>query len=139
MEDRKIKDIYGCDYIQDNGELYPLQKWYNQIIDKKVSDISVADVLRMMRQNEFMELAISKAITFLRDNPFEGEKYEGELLEKVSNIEKYLIMDYLDDLRTILLQAQKENKVYKWLIEKEREEFQELINNFSRIINGFYN
>ena len=139
MEDRKIKDIYGCDYIQDNGELYPLQKWYNQIIDKKVSDISVADVLRMMRQNEFMELAISKAITFLRDNPFEGEQYEGELLEKVSNIEKYLIKDYLDELRAILLQAQKENEVYEWLLEKEREKFQELINNFSRIINGFYN
>ena len=139
MEDKKIKDIYGCDYIQDNAALYPLQKWYNQIIDKKVSEISVADVLRMMRQNEFMELAISKAITFLKDNPFEGEQYEGELLEKVSIMERHLIKDYLDDLKDILVQAKKENEVYEWLIDKEREEFQELINNFSGIIDSFYN
>lgn len=139
MEDRKIKDIYGCDYIQDNGELYPLQRWYNQTIDKNVSEISVADVLRMMRQNEFMELAISRAIAFLRENPFEGEQYEGELLGKVSTIENHLIKDYLDDLRYILVHAKKENEVYEWLIEKEREEFQEIIDNFSRIIDGFHN
>lgn len=86
MEDRKIKDIYVCDYIQESGELYPLQKWYNQVIDKNVFEISVADVLRMMRQNEFMELAISKAIFFLRDNPFEGEMYEGELINNFSEV-----------------------------------------------------
>lgn len=138
MGDRKIKDIYGCDYIQGNGNLYPLQKWYNQIIDKTVSEISVADVLRMMRQNEFMELAIPKAVTFLNANPFEGEQYEGELLEKISTLETHLIENYLDDLRNVLVKAQKENEAYEWLIEKERDEFQELIDNFSGIIDSFY-
>lgn len=139
MEDRKIKDIYGCDYIQDNGGLYPLQKWYNELIGKKESEISVADVLRMIRQNEFIELAISKAIVFLKHNPFVGELYEGELLEKVSTIENHLIKNYLDDLRSILVQAQNENETYEWLIEKERDEFQELINNFFRVIASFCN
>ena len=40
--------IYKCDYINSNDELYPIQKWYNQLIDKKSSEIIVADVLRMM-------------------------------------------------------------------------------------------
>lgn len=35
MEDmRKIKDIYDCVAIISQEELYPLQKWYNQLIEK---------------------------------------------------------------------------------------------------------
>ena len=36
--------------------MYPLQKWYNQLIDKNVSEIGVSDVLRMIRQNEFIDI-----------------------------------------------------------------------------------
>ena len=49
MEDtRKIKEIYDCVAIISEKELYSLQKWYNQLIDKKPSEIIVADVLRMI-------------------------------------------------------------------------------------------
>ena len=48
---RKIKDIYNCVTIISDEELYPLQKWYNQLIDKTISEITVADVLRMICQN----------------------------------------------------------------------------------------
>lgn len=59
MEDtRKIKEIYDCVAIISEKELYPLQKWYNQLIDKKPSEIIVADVLRMMRQKQFINLAM---------------------------------------------------------------------------------
>ena len=35
MEDtRKIKEIYDCVAIVSDEELYPLQKWYNQLIDE---------------------------------------------------------------------------------------------------------
>ena len=69
MEDeRKIKDIWGCSYIESETELYPLQKWYNQLIDKKVSEIEISDVLRMIRQNEFIDIAIPKAVNFLKEN-----------------------------------------------------------------------
>lgn len=138
MRDEKIKDIYDCDYIKGNGELYPLQKWYNQLIDKNVSEISVADVLRMIRQNEFVELAISKAILFLNNNPFVGETYEGELLEKLSNIEVYQMRNYLDDLHDILVKAEQENENYEWLIEKERIEFQELIKKLFEMIDNYH-
>ena len=37
MEDkRKIKEIYNCMSIASNEELYPLQKWYNQLIEKTI-------------------------------------------------------------------------------------------------------
>lgn len=79
MEDtRKIKEIYDCVAIISEKELYPLQKWYNQLIDKKPSEIIVADVLRMMRQKQFINLAMSKAIKFLQEDVFIGETYDGE-------------------------------------------------------------
>ena len=53
MEDtRKIKDIYDCVAIISDKELYPLQKQYNQLIDKTIPEITVADVLRMIRQKQ---------------------------------------------------------------------------------------
>ena len=37
MQDkRKIKEIYNCISISSNEELYPLQKWYNQLIEKTI-------------------------------------------------------------------------------------------------------
>ena len=32
--ERKIKELYNCEYITSDKELYPLQKWYNKLIDK---------------------------------------------------------------------------------------------------------
>lgn len=38
----------------------------------------MADVLRMIRQKQFIKLAISKAIEFLQNDVFIGETYDGE-------------------------------------------------------------
>ena len=41
MQDkRKIKEIYNCISISSNEELYPLQKWYNQLIEKTIAEIT---------------------------------------------------------------------------------------------------
>ena len=103
MEDkRKIKEIYDCTSIISNEELYPLQKWYNQLIEKRIGEITVADVLRMIRQKEFMNLAISKAIFFLQEDVFVGELYEGELFEKISEIDSSFLVSHVIDLKKII-------------------------------------
>lgn len=131
MEDeRKIKDIWGCSYIESETDLYPLQKWYNQLIDKKVSEIEVSDVLRMIRQNEFIDIAIPKAVKFLLENPFAGEMYEGELLEKMSNLERSVLKQYIQVLREVLEVALINNKTYEWLDEEERKDFEKVIEDF---------
>lgn len=106
MEDkRKIKEIYNCMSIASNEELYPLQKWYNQLIEKTIDEITVADVLRMIRQKKFTDLAMSKAINFLREDVFVGELYEGDLLEKVSEMDSSFLISYADDLKNIINNA----------------------------------
>ncbi|MDD3393473.1 MAG: contact-dependent growth inhibition system immunity protein [Anaerotignum sp.] len=132
--EKKIKVIWKCSYIESETELYPLQKWYNQLIDKKVSEIEISDVLRMIRQNEFIDIAIPKAVEFLKINPFVGEMYEGELLEKVSKLEKSVLIQYIQELRKVLESAFINNKTYEWMDEDERIDFEKVIDIFLKKI-----
>lgn len=133
MEDKsKIKEIYNCISIISGKELYPLQKWYNQLIEKTIDEINVADVLRMIRQKEFMNLAISKAIFFLQEDVFVGESYEGEMLEKVSEIESSILKSYADDLKNIVKNALVKSEIHDWSYAGEEKEFKDLIESLAQ-------
>ena len=132
MEDkRKIKEIYNCISITSNEELYPLQKWYNQLIEKTIAEITVADVLRMVRQKEFTNLAMSKAISFLQEDVFAGESYEGELLEKVSEMDSSFLISYADDLKNIINNALVKSETRDWTYDGEEEQFKDMIDALS--------
>ena len=132
MEDkRKIKEIYNCISITSNEELYPLQKWYNQLIEKTIAEITVADVLRMVRQKEFTNLAMSKAISFLQEDVFAGESYEGELLEQVSEMDSSFLICYADDLKNIINNALVKSETRDWTYDGEEEEFKDMIDALS--------
>ena len=129
MEDtRKIKDIYDCVAIISDEELYPLQKWYNQLIDKTLSEITVADVLRMIRQKQFINPAMSKAIKFLQDDVFIGESYDGEMLEKISEMDSSFLMSYTEDLKSITKDALEKSVIHEWSYDGEKDEFKEIVN-----------
>lgn len=130
-DDRKIKEIYRCKYIEVDGEMYPLQKWYNRLLDKRISELEVSDILRMLRQNEFIDIAISKAVDYLKENLFVGDMYEGELLEKLSSMNIDSLTNYIDEIKSILSEALIKNQDYKWLDDEERKEFAEIIIKFS--------
>jgi len=133
MEDkRKIKEIYNCISIASNEELYPLQKWYNQLIEKTIAEITVADVLRMIRQKEFTNLAMSKAINFLQEDVFVGESYEGELFEKISEMDSSFLISYADDLKNIINNALVKSKTRDWTYDGEEEEFKDMLNTLSK-------
>lgn len=129
MEDtRKIKEIYGCEPIVSPEPLYPLQEWHNHLIEKTVDAITVADVVRMFRQNELVDLALSKAIDFLQKDPFAGDLFEGELLEKLSEKDSTLLKPVADDLKTIVKNATEKQLTHEWLYDGEEDEFQEIMN-----------
>ena len=135
MQDkRKIKEIYNCISISSNEELYPLQKWYNQLIEKTIAEITVEDVLRMIRQKEFTNLSVSKAINFLKEDVFVGELYEGELLEKVSEMDSSFLISYADDLKNIIKNALVKSETRDWIYAGEEEEFKDMIDTLSKKI-----
>ena len=126
--------IYNCISISSNEELYPLQKWYNQLIEKTIAEITVEDVLRMIRQKEFTNLAVSKAINFLKEDVFVGELYEGELLEKVSEMDSSFLISYADDLKNIIKNALVKSETRDWIYAGEEEEFKDMIDTLSKKI-----
>ena len=129
MQDtRKVKEMYNCVPIVSDEELYPLQKWYNQLIDKTIHEITVADVLRMIRQKQFINLAMAKAIEFLQENVFVGEAYDGEIFEKISELDSSFLIFYADDLKDIIKSALEKSVIHKWSYDGEEEEFKEIVN-----------
>jgi len=59
----------------------------------------------MLRQKEFTNLAMSKAINFLQEDVFAGESYEGELFEKISEMDSSFLISYAGDLKNIIKDA----------------------------------
>lgn len=135
MEDRrKIKDIYGYTYIVSDEKLYPLQKWYNQLIDKSISEITLSDVLRMIRQKIFVDLAMSKALLFLHENVFAGNAYDGELLDHLATMDAAFLTPYANALKDVLLEALENCKTHEWAYDGEKEEFEEILHLLSEKI-----
>lgn len=124
---RKIKDIYNCVAIISDEELSPLEKWYNQLIEKTVSEITVADVLRMIRQKELVKLAMQRAIELLWEDVFIGEMYDGELLEKISELDSSFLLYYADALHNIIKNALDKGLIHEWSYDGEEEEFKKIV------------
>ena len=82
-----------------NEELYPLQKWYNQLIEKTIAEITVEDVLKNDTSKRIYKSCCIKGNKFLKEDVFVGELYEGELLEKVSEMDSSFLISYADDLK----------------------------------------
>ena len=102
-----------------------------QLIEKTIVEITVADVLRMIRQKKFTDLAMSKAINFLREDVFVGELYEGDLLEKVSEMDSSFLISYADDLKNIINNALVKSETHDWTYDGEEEEFKDMIDTLS--------
>lgn len=131
--ENKISEIYGVSFnIEDisSKDKCSMHDWYGVLINKTYDQIDLFDVTRMIIQEMFLELAVPKAIEFMKDNPFCGQRYEGELIELLSKMDLSYFDNYKDDMQKILCKASIENKTYEWLCEEERREFFELIDFF---------
>ncbi|MDE7389575.1 MAG: hypothetical protein K2M82_01330 [Lachnospiraceae bacterium] len=51
-----IGHIYKCNPIQDAQ--YSLQIWYNNLLKKTEDELTTFDVIRMLRQKKFVDLAV---------------------------------------------------------------------------------
>ena len=131
--ENKISELYGISFnISDisSEDECSMHAWYGDLINKTYVQIDLFDVTRMIIQEMFLELAVPKAIEFLKDTPFCGQRYEGELIELLSKMDISYFDNYKDEMQKILCKASGENKTYEWLCEEERREFFELIDSF---------
>ncbi|HJA40428.1 MAG TPA: hypothetical protein H9667_02715 [Firmicutes bacterium] len=63
----------------------------------------------------------------MRDNIFTGELYEGELLEKISELDASFLANYAEDLKSILKNSVEKSTLHIWSYNEEKEEFKEIV------------
>lgn len=131
MEKKTIKSQFHLEY-ETAEELFPLQEWYNELLDKEVSELTVFDVLRMLRQNVLPEVALLCAVKGVLENIYVGDAYDGQVLEALTRLEDELLKPYAQVLQDLLEEAEALNEVHDWSYEGEREEFEEVVKQLSQ-------
>ncbi|MBC1713216.1 hypothetical protein HB964_10345 [Listeria welshimeri] len=120
--DQKIKDIYHIDdsFSIDN-EKY--NKWLKSLFNKTKDEITEKDVYTMLLQQELEDLAIEKAIEFIKIDPLTGEMWDGQLLEQLAGISANKLVAYKEDLQKLIPYIDIQIKEPLWDFEFEREDF----------------
>ena len=98
---KTINELYKVKEIELNKDSTSLEIWFNKVIYKNIEQITVSDVLRMIRQQLFLEIALEKAIEFLKNDPLIGEYYAGELISHLLKINPMLLKKYDKDIKKI--------------------------------------
>lgn len=82
-----IKNVYSLDYsgLRVNSGLI---NWYNRLLGKTVDELDEIDVSKMIRQGILVDLAIDSALNILKNNPYAGEMYDGDILNSLSTLVK---------------------------------------------------
>jgi len=125
-----IKEIYSIDQnIQTDKSDSPLDHWYDRLINKKVSELDLEDVSRMLGQHVLIDLGIEKAIEILSEDPLAGEMYDGHLLKLLYCIETNNFRD-LSQLKRLLQTIKSDLSQFERADEEDQEEYAELLELF---------
>ena len=107
-----------------------MPEWYDKLINKFYSDLTLFDVTRMLMQNVYIDLAIEKAKDFLTENPLCGEYYDGHLLEIISHLDISYLEKDRNFYKNLILKVCKEIEEFDGNSAEEKQKFTELLNKF---------
>ena len=132
----KIRDIYQLP----QGEVqedYALDEWYNTLINKDITELDISDLCRMIKQGIFIELAIDKAIGFLKLNPLEGDVYDGQLLEVLFSVDREEITEQKEPLKEVLIDVKEKVEMDDFMSDEDFNEYIDLVEQFLTKINSY--
>lgn len=135
IEEIEIIEGIGYDSKYESQNILPV--WYKSIRSKKLSQLSDGDLARFIRQNLYLEHILFECINRLYKNPFSGEKYDGEIIEVLSNIDVSFwekngeCKRYMNKF-LIYFNSNVYIENYEELDDSEKDEILELINQLSR-------
>lgn len=119
MDDlRTVSEITGdmpCE------ETCSLQIWYNKLLGKRKTEINIADVLRMFRQEVCLDIAREMAVRFLEDDPFIGELWDCQLLGQIDGTKlREWSKGQLYVIRAAALTVTENADLHEWALDEER-------------------
>lgn len=129
--EEKLKEIYGCTKLTGSDSLV---NWYNQVIEKPIDELTIADVARCIRQNLFGEAAYEMLLVYLLHDPYAGDVYAGELMEKVSEADPKFITKHRNTISEIIEQANRFIKNHTWEFDEDRAEYEAAVEKLAKLI-----
>lgn len=129
--DKKIKELYKCERLKGKD---PLVIWHNRVIEKREDELTISDVARCIRQNLFVETAAEMLLVYLLHDPYTGDVYGGELMEKARDIDIKYLLKHKDIVSEIIEKANEFIENNKWESDEEKHEYKESVDKLGEII-----
>ena len=130
--EEKIKDVYKVEKLKGNDSLV---EWHNSVIEKTEPELTVADVARCIRQSIFVEVAYEMLIVYLLQDPYVGDMFPGELMEKASEVDNELILKHSNSLKEIINKAESFIEQKDWECDEDRDDFSESVEKIKEKVN----
>ena len=118
------KDIYKCNKLKGDDALVI---WYNEVIEKSPDELNISDVTRCIRQNLFTETAYEMLLVYLLNNPYAGDVYGGELMDKAADIDREYLLQHKKTVSEIIKNAGNFIETYEWEVEEDKSEYGESV------------
>jgi CDI immunity proteins len=67
---------------------FPLPAWYRSVYNIPIEQLGIEDLAKACRQNIHLEEVVPIIADRLKDDPYAGEMYEGELLVSLKSVPK---------------------------------------------------
>lgn len=106
----------------------PLDKWFYEMVQKNVDELTLKDISRMLRQEIYLDIALPIACKMVLSDPFCGEMYVGEMIELLKRV--YISYPNKKEKKffTELIQKiQQQSETFDWGSDYEKEEYDKLI------------
>lgn len=112
----------------------PLDKWFYEMVQKNVDELTLKDISRMLRQEVYLDIALPIACKMVLSDPFCGEMYVGEMIELL----KRVYISYPNKKEKIfctelIQKVQQQSETFDWGSDYEKEEYGKLIAQFISI------
>ncbi|MCM1180984.1 MAG: contact-dependent growth inhibition system immunity protein [Clostridium sp.] len=134
MSSEKIYRIKNIDTAQLESQS-PLGQWFADLVNKQIEELSLLDISRMLRQEVLLDIAMPLTLERLLKNPFEGEMYEGQLLELyIRCLRKYPIAGERKTYLYLHGIASRNIDLYDWLDVHSRQEYKKILDELEVLI-----
>lgn len=113
-----------------------MTQWYVDVLNKKQTELTVFDVIRMIIQKTLTEIALERSLEILLDDPIAGSRFDGELLVLISTMEMKYIERHKESVNEIVNSITKEQiSEFEWLSTEAQDRFVNALNDLKRKFN----
>lgn len=129
--EKKIKDIYHCEPLDGYD---PLVIWHNQVIEKSIDELTIADAARCIRQDLFIDKAYEALLAYLLHDPYAGDMYKGELMDKAGEVNDDMIRKHKKTIEEIVKNAEQLVETYDWITDEDKIDFSESVHRLKETL-----